>query len=148
MTADSINPLTVKSWAAEFMKEQVFQGNLEEPRLNPDAAGAYHFQDKKIRISCTPSGRDGWLNCAVTVFLVLGRWPFRKLEPVLHTGYGVDVTIFRPGHWVNYVGDLAEAARLADIDREAEKLRKADQGIAEERDANFSPIDDSAHFEK
>ena len=148
MTPETKNALSVKLQAVEFMKEQVFRGDFDRPRLKVDAAGAYHFKDKHIHISCTPSGRDGWLNCSITVLLARRRWLFRKLEPVLSTGFGVEVSLFRPGQWVDYVSILAERARELQLQRDNEHTSRADEEARKQHETRFGPVDDSSLFKK
>ena len=89
--------LAMKSLIVQFMNEHVYHGDYDNPRVRPDASGHYHYKDKKIEITLAPSKRDGWLNAAVTVQIVRRRWPFRRLEPVMVTGHGVEVTTFQIG---------------------------------------------------
>ena len=140
--------LAVKSLAVELMKEHVFRGDFDRPSRKPDSTGAYHFKDKILRIACRPSGRDGWLNCSVIVQLVRRGWPFPKLEPVLSTGFGVDVTVFRPGQWVDYLTSLAKGARDVQRDRDTVNTRKAEETARNQYDSRFGPVDDSALFKK
>jgi hypothetical protein len=55
MTQGAKSALAVKSIVVEFMNEQVYRGDYENPRLKPDAAGRYHYKDKKIDITLVPS---------------------------------------------------------------------------------------------
>ena len=137
----------VKSLVVKLMNEHVYRGDYENPRVRPDAAGCYHYKDKKIEISLTPSKRDGWLNCAVAVHIVRRRWPFRRLEPVMITGHGVEVSTFRPGLWVDYVTHLSEGIEEIQHERDEAARRKSE---AEQRqlDSNFSPVDDSSIFKE
>jgi hypothetical protein len=137
----------VKSDAVDFMKELVYGGNFDRPRLEPDAGGFYRYKDGKIRIEVAISPRDGWLNCSATVHLLRRRWPFTRLELVLSAGFGYDVTVFRPGLWCNYLNELAGRARAAQCKRDEENQR---QQLADnvKTDPDFSPIDDSSIFKK
>ncbi|HET8677756.1 MAG TPA: hypothetical protein VFO63_18290 [Blastocatellia bacterium] len=147
MTTGTKEALAVKAIVIGFMNEQVYRGDYDNPRLRPDPAGRYHYKDKKIEVSLTPSKRDGWLNAAVTVQIVRRRWPFRRVEPVLVTGHGVDVSTYRPGLWVDYITELSEKIKEVQRERDEEAKRKIEE---DERhlDANFSPVDDSAIFKK
>jgi hypothetical protein len=145
MTPEEKKALSVKELVVEVMKDYVFAGDFENPRRSPDSAGKYHYADPKITIACLPSRREGWLNCAVELSLIRKRWFSRKLETVLSTGHGVDVWVFRPGLWIDYVSNLAELA--AGRTRERELKQAADAGVSEE-DPRFAPIDDSAIFKK
>jgi hypothetical protein len=140
MTTDIKDGLEVKSQVVEFMMEYVFAGDFDRPRLNPDSNGAYHYSDKKIMISCIPSGREGWFNCAVEVQLIRRTWFSRRLELVLSTGLGVDLWSFRPGLWVDYINRLKHQARRERERNEGERLPAASE------DNSFRPIDDSAIF--
>ena len=140
--------MSVKSLAVDFMREHVFRGDYDRPSVRPTPDGAYHFKDKLLRISCCPSGRDGWLNCSVAVSLVRGRWPRRKLEPVLVTGFGSAVSVFRPGEWVDYLSPLAEHARELQRKRDDENTRKAEDVARNEHEAKFGSVDDSSLFKK
>ena len=138
--------LAVKSLVIEFMKEHVYRGDFDNPRVRPDAGGCYHYKDKKIEIFLTLSKRDGWLNCAVAVFIVRRRWPKRRLELVLHTGHGVEVSTFRPGLWVDYVAGLSEGIKDAQRERGEAERRKGEEEAGRHFDSNFSPVDDSEIF--
>jgi hypothetical protein len=140
--------LSVKSLVVELMKEHVFRGEFDSPSLKPDRAGAYNFKDQRIEVSCAPSGRDGWLNCAVSVSLIRGRWPRRKLEAVLHTGFGAEVSLFRPGNWIDYVADMAERARELQLARDKEQQPRVEAEAVRDHDARFGPVDDSSIFKK
>jgi hypothetical protein len=148
MLTDVKGALRVKSYVSAFMKEWVYRGDYERPRERPDSAGAYHFSDRRIRIACAPSPREGWINCAVRVHIVRRRFPFRRLELVLATGYGVDVYTYRPGKWIDYVVSLGEG--IAEIEQQRESLRRRQEEEEEARrmNENFSPVDDSSLFEK
>ncbi len=148
MTPEARQAITVKSLAVDFMREHVFRGDFDRPSLRPDRFGAYHFKDKFLQISCCPSGRDGWLNCSVTVSLVRGRWPVRKLEPVFLTGFGSAVSLFRPGQWVDYLSTLAEPARKLQRKRDNENTRRAEEEARDEHEARFGSVDDSSLFKK
>ncbi|HEX5731582.1 MAG TPA: hypothetical protein VF131_02015 [Blastocatellia bacterium] len=147
MTTGTKEALAVKAMVVAFMNEQVYRGDYDNPRIKPDKLGSYHYRDGKIEVWLAPSKRDGWLNPAVTVQLVRRRWPFRRLEPVLVTGHGVEVSTYRPGLWVDYITDLLEKIKDVQRVRDEEAKRKSE---ADERDfdANFSPVDDSAIFKK
>jgi len=140
--------MSVKSLAVDFMKEHVFRGDFDRPSVRPGPGGAYAFKDKLLHISCCPSGRDGWLNCSVTVSLVRGRWPRRKLEPVLVTGYGSAVSLFRPGDWVDYLTPLADHARELQRNRDDENTRTAEDEARNDHEARFGAVDDSSLFKK
>ena len=135
----------VKSLIVKFMNEHVYRGDYENPRVRPDAAGHYRYKDKKIEIALTPSKRDGWVNCAVTVYIVRRRFPTRRLEPVMITGHGVEVSTFRPGLWVDYVTGLSESIKDVQRERDEAHRRKSEE---EQIDSNFSPVDDSAIFKE
>ena len=147
MDPETREALAVKSVVVDVMKEHVYSGKFDSPRLKPDSSGTYHFKDKRIQISLSPSGRDGWLNCSVTVSLIRGRWPLRKLEPVLATGFGVEVSIYRPGRWVDYVSEKAERARDLQLERDKEEQPRVDEEARRNHDARFGPVDDSSLFE-
>ena len=140
--------MSVKSLAVDFMKEHVFRGDFDRPSVRPGPDGVFTFKDKLLHISCCPSGRDGWLNCSVSVSLVRGRWPRRKLEPVLLTGYGSAVSLFRPGEWVDYLSPLAEHARELQRNRDDENTRRAEDEARNEHEARFGAVDDSSLFKK
>jgi hypothetical protein len=148
MSTGAKSALAVKSLVVEFMNEQVYRGDYENPRLAPDGLGRYHYKDKKIDVTLEPSKRDGWLNCAVTVQLVRRRWPFRRLEPVLVTGHGVEVSTFRPGLWVDYITDLSEGIKEVQRERDQEMRRKGEEDERRQFDSNFSPVDDSSIFKE
>ncbi len=148
MTTGAKGALDVKAIVVAFMNEQVYRGDYDNPRIEPDKLGRYHYRDKKIEVSLTPSKRDGWLNAAVTVELVRRRWPFRRLEPVLVTGHGVEVTTYRPGLWVDYITELSEEIKEVQRGRDEEARRKSEDDRERHIDANFSPVDDSAIFKK
>jgi hypothetical protein len=148
MDPETKEALAVKSLVVELMKEHVYRGRFDSPFLQPDREGAYSYKDKRIQISCLASGRDGWLNCGVTVSLVRGRWPFRKLEPVLSTGLGVEVSLFRPGKWVEYVSDMAERARDLQLERDEQQQPEVDEQARKEQQARFGPVDDSSIFKE
>jgi hypothetical protein len=148
MDPETKEALAVKSLVVELMKEHVYRGKFDSPSLKPDRAGGYNYKDKRIEISCSPSGRDGWLNCAVTVSLVRGRWPFRKLETVLSTGFGVEVSLFRPGKWVDYVANMAEQARDLQLERDKEEHPKVEEEARRNHEARFGPVDDSSIFKE
>ena len=140
--------MSVKTLVVDLMREHVFRGDFDRTSVKADPAGAYHFKDKLLNISCCPSGRDGWLNCSVTVSLVRGRWPFRKQEPVLLTGFGSAVSLFRPGQWVDYVSTLAEHARALQKKRDDENARRVEEEGSKDHDARFGAVDDSSIFKK
>lgn len=146
MTSDDKSALAVKSRAIEFMKEHVFRGDYDNPRIKPDSLGTYHYRDKKIEITCQPSRREGWLNCIIRVYIIRRRWPFRRLELVLSTGYGIDIETFRPGQWIEYFLQLSEHIEGIRREREAERQRLIEEEERRRREANFSPVDDSALF--
>src|ERR1044071_371661 len=146
MTPEARQAMSVKSLVVDFMKEHVFRGDYDRASMKPDADGAYHFKDKRFHISCCPSGRDGWLNCSVNVSLVRGRWPLRKLEPVLSTGFGSAVSLFRPGQWVESLASLAKAARELQHKRDAEEARTTEEDARDEYEARFGSVDDSSLF--
>ena len=140
--------MNVKSLAVDFMREHVFRGDYDRPSVRPGPDGAYRFKDKLLHISCCPSGRDGWLNCSVAVSLVRGRWPRRKLEPVLVTGFGSAVSVFRPGEWVDYLSPIAEHARELQRKRDDENTRRGEDEARKEHEARFGSVDDSSLFKK
>ncbi len=139
--------LAVKSLIVKFMNEHVYRGDYENPREGPDAAGLYHYKDKKIEITLAPSKRDGWLNCAVAVHIVRRRWPFRRTEPVMVTGHGVEVSAFRPGLWIDYVTALSEGIEEVQREREEAEKRKSEEA-RQHFDSNFNPVDDSSIFKE
>jgi len=136
----------VRSDVVELMREHVYAGDYDRPRIKPDAAGVYHYKDKKIRIELSISPRDGWLSCSVVVWILRRRFLFRKPEPVLVTGFGHDVEIFRPGRWCEYVAAIAEHTRLLGQERER-RLNESIEPLPQ-TDARFTPIDDSELFEE
>ena len=140
--------MSVKASVVDVMREHVFRGDFDRASVKPDSAGAYHFKDSLINISCCPSGRDGWLNCSVTVSLVRGRWPFRKQEPVLLTGFGSAVSLFRPGQWVDYISTLAKHARELQRQRDGEIARRIEVEAGKDHEARFGAVDDSSIFKK
>ena len=140
MTPEIKDALEVKSQVVEFMMEYVFAGDFDHPRQAADAEGKYHYTDKKIMISCLPSGREGWFNCAVDVSVIRRGWFSRSVELVLSTGLGVDLWSFRPGLWVSYVNKLKRQAQ------QERRLGDGDQASEKAQDNSFSPIDDSAIF--
>lgn len=148
MTTRNKDALAVKSLVVEFMKEYVYRGDYDNPRLEPDRLGRYLYKDKKIDVSLTPSKRDGWLNCAVTVQLVRRRWPTRRLEAVLVTGHGVEVSTFRPGLWVDYITSISEGIKDVQRERDQELKRKSEEDEQRHLDSNFGPVDDSSIFKK
>ena len=148
MTTGTKGALAVKALVVEFMNEQVYRGDYDNPRQRPDAAGRYHYKDKKIEVYLTPSKRDGWLNAAVTVQIVRRRWPLRRLETVLVTGHGVEVSTYRTGLWIDYITELSERFKEAQRGRDEEQKRNSEADSARHLDANFSPVDDSDIFKK
>lgn len=148
MTGDLKAALAVKSRVMDLMKERVYAGDLEHPRLSPDAHGWFHYKDGKVHISAMPSPRDGWLNCQVMVSVVRRRWPFRKLDVVLSAGFGVDVWAFRRGLWIDYVTNLAAGAAAVERERIAEHHRRLEHEERVNHDSSFSPIDDAQVFKK
>jgi len=148
MLTDIKGALKVKSYVSAFMREHVYQGDYERPRVKPDAAGAYHYRDRRIQISCAPSPREGWINCAVIVQIVRRRFPFRRLEMVLSTGYGVDVYTYRPGKWIDYVVSLGEGVEEIEHQRAGLRRLQEEEEQARRMDDNFSPVDDASLFEK
>ena len=148
MTTETKSALAVKSQALEFMKEYVFHGDYDNPRVKPDSFGTYNYRDKKIEISCQPSKREGWLNCIIRVSLVRGRWPLRRLELVFSTGYGVDIETYRPGQWVDYLYQLGEGIETLRREREVERQQYVEEEEGRQYDANFSPVDDASIFKK
>jgi hypothetical protein len=148
MDPETKEALAVKSLVVELMKEHVYRGKFDSPSLKPDRAGGYNYRDKRLEVACFPSGRDGWLNCAVTVSLVRGRWPLRKLEAVLSTGFGVEVALFRPGKWIDYVSKMAERARNLQLERDKEEQPKVEEEARRNHEARFGPVDDSSIFKE
>jgi len=148
MTPEARQAMSVKSLAVDFMREHVFRGDYDRPSIKPDRDGAYHFKDKVFDISCCPSGRDGWLNCSVSVSLVRGRWPRRKLEPVLLTGFGSAVSLFRPGQWVDFLSSRAEEARELQLKRDAADAERTEAAARSDHEARFGSVDDSSLFKK
>lgn len=140
--------LAVKALVVEFMRGYVYRGDFDNPRVRPDAGGMYEYKDKKITVYLTLSKRDGWLNCAVAVYIVRRRWPKRRLELVMHTGHGVDVATFRPGLWIDYVASLSEGAKEAQSERDAQQRRKSEEEEQRQYDSHFSPVDDSSIFKE
>lgn len=139
--------MKVKLIVERFMQEKVYEGDSENPRIRPDADGAYRFRDGKIQIHCLPSPREGFMNCAVKVEIIRRRFPTRKLETVMETGYGVDVYRFRPGLWIDYISDMSKSADKAAEEREEQKRQQEDDEKRKVED-NFTPVDDSALFSK
>jgi hypothetical protein len=148
MTTGTKEALDVKTMVVGFMNEQVYRGDYDNPRIKPDKLGRYHYRDDKIEVWLVPSKRDGWLNAAVTVRIVRRRWPFRRVEPVLVTGHGVEVSTYRPGLWVGYIADFLERIKDVQRERDEEAKRKSEAGDEQRFDENFSPVDDSAIFKK
>jgi hypothetical protein len=148
MTTGTKDALAVKSLVVEFMKEHVYRGDFDNPRITPDKLGRYLYRDRKIEVWLDPSKRDGWLNCAVTVQLVRRRWPTRRLEAVLVTGHGVEVSTFRPGLWVDYITSISEGIKDVQRARDQELKRKSEEDEQRHFDSNFSPVDDSSIFKK
>ncbi|MCI0490892.1 MAG: hypothetical protein L0229_30230 [Blastocatellia bacterium] len=148
MAAETKSALTVKSQAVELMKEHVFRGDYDNPRVRPDSLGTYHYRDRKIEIGCQPSRREGWLNCMIRIYLVRRRWPLRRIELVFSTGYGIDIETYRPGRWVDYLFQLAEGIEKIQREREAERQQHIEEEEQRQRDASFSPVDDSSIFKK
>jgi len=146
MDTDIKKAIRVKSMIERLMREKIYDGDSEKPRIKPDSTGAYQFRDSKVQISCTPSPREGFLNCAVKVELVRRRFPTLKLETVLETGYGVDLYTFRTGLWIDYLTEMTESANKIAQERELrEKLQQEDDEKRAATD-NFSPVDDTAIF--
>ena len=148
MTAETKSALTVKSQAIEFMKEHVFRGDYDNPRIKPDSLGTYNYRDNKMEIDCQPSRREGWLNCIIRVHLVRRRWPFRRLELVFATGYGIDIETYRPGRWIDYLFQLTEGIEPLKRGREAEHQQRLEEEERQKYDANFSPVDDASIFKE
>jgi hypothetical protein len=148
MSPDIKNALRIKRLVSDFMKEQVYRGDYESPRLKPDATGAFHYSDRLLRIACAPSPREGWGNCIVRIEIIRRRLLFRKFEQVLSTGYGIDVAVFRPGMWIAYIEHLTAGAAGLEEQREVERRRHQLEDQARLMDENFGPVDDAAMFEK
>jgi hypothetical protein len=148
MTQSNKSALAVKSLVVAFMNEHVYRGDYDNPRERPDAFGRYHYKDKKIEVELFPSKRDGWLNAAVAVYIVRRRWPTRRLEPVLVTGHGVEVSTFRPGLWVDYITGLSEGIKDVQRERDLAEKRKSEEDEQQHYSSNFSPVDDSSIFKK
>lgn len=148
MTTGTKGALAVKDIVVAFMNEQVYRGDYDNPRIEPDKLGRYHYRDSKIEVWLVPSKRDGWLNAAVTVQLVRRRWPSRRLETVFVTGHGVEVSTYRPGLWVDYITELLDKIKDVQRGRDEEVKRKREEGDERHFDANFSPVDDSEIFKK
>jgi len=145
MTAETKTPTAIKADVIDLMKEHVYGGDFERPRVAPDSEGLYHYKDKRIRISLAISPRDGWLSCSVMVWILRRRLLVTKAELVMSTGFGYDVNAFRPGLWCEYVSRLASEARAAQRDRDKHEQGEKDE--AEQRSKpEFSPIDDSSIF--
>ncbi len=144
MPFDQKSALQTKSLVTEWMRAQVYQDDDDNPRLKPDASGAFHYRDKKIEIACLLSPREGWMNCALTVHLILRRFP-RKLALVFETGYGVDIHAYRPGLWVGYLTEKLQSLTAKQTAAASETNQKATQSPADE---SFNPIDDTSLFQK
>jgi hypothetical protein len=135
----------VRSDLIDLVKFHVYRGDFDRPLPKPDAAGFYHYRDNKLHVELSISPRDGWLSCSLNVYIIRGRWPFRKEDLVLSTGYGYDVRVFRPGMWCSYVGSLAKKVRH----NQAEQARRAHYESSQMNgQAEFTPIDDSDIFSK
>jgi hypothetical protein len=134
----------IRSSVTELVKHQVYRGDYDRALPAPDASGFYHYRDKKLHVELSISPRDGWLSCSLNVYVIRRRWPLQKRELVLATGYGYDVSVFRPGMWCDYVSGLAEKVRpVATIAAAPEE--SAGQAAS---DLSFTPIDDSSIFRK
>jgi hypothetical protein len=145
MTAQTKTPTSVKSDVIDLMKEHVYGGDFDRPRIRPDSEGLYHYDDRKIRISLAISPRDGWLSCSVMVWILRRRFLFTKAELVMSTGFGYDVSAFRPGLWCDHVSRLAGEARA--LQKERETLKNTEkQGSERPSQPEFSPVDDSSIF--
>lgn len=139
--------LAVKAKALEVIRAYVFGEDNGEPRVKPDQTGVFHYRDKKLHITCDPSGRDGWSNCAIMVFILRKQWfLFRKRELVLSTGLGVDLWAYRPGMWVDYVTRLAETAEKARHQRSLQAETDRDAAELRDQESRVSPVDDSSVF--
>jgi len=145
MTAETKTPASIKSDVIDLMKEHVYGGDFDRPRVKPDSEGLYHYDDKKIRISLAISPREGWLSCSVMVWILRRRFLFTKAELVLSTGFGYDVSSFRPGLWCDYVSRLAAEARATQKDRDGRKQIEK-QSAEPATKPEFSPVDDSSIF--
>jgi hypothetical protein len=82
----------------------------------------------------------------VKVELVRRRFPSRKLETVMETGYGIDVYTFRPGLWIDYISEMSKSAdKTAEERTEQQKQLEAEESKRTVEE-NFSPVNDSALF--
>lgn len=146
MDTEMRKAIKVKSMVERLMREKIYEGDLEKPRIKPDANGTYQFRDNKIQISCMPSPREGLLNCSVKVELVRRRFPTRKLETVMETGFGVDIYTFRTGLWIDYLTEMAESLNKTAEERKQQEKQQQEEGERRAVDDNFSPVDDAALF--
>ena len=147
MDDDLKTALAIKARALEIMRGHVFREDNGEPCVKPDQNGVFHYRDKKVHITCDPSGRDGWSNCAITVSILRKQlFLFYRREPVLSTGLGVDVWLYRPGMWVDYINRLAGDAEKGQKERALKKEADREAADRRDQDARFSPIDDSSVF--
>lgn len=138
--------MKVKLIIGRLMQEKVYMGDLEKLQIKPDPEGVYQFRDSKIQVSCLPSPREGFVNCCIKVELVRRRFPFRKLETVMETGYGVDVYTFRPGLWIDYLSEMSKSADKTAEQRTEQQKRLQEEDAKQTIEANFSPVDDSGLF--
>ena len=143
MDQEAKAPAEVKADVITLMKEHVYGGDFENPRQEMDAAGFYHYKDDKIQIALAISPRDGWLSCSIDVAVLRRGWIRKKPEVVFATGFGYDVSVFRPGLWCDYIKGLADNARGVEKDR-GESKPTADT----EPDPKFTPVDDADIFRK
>src|SRR5262245_37790356 len=143
MTAETRTPTGIKADVIDVMREHVYGGDFERPRLNPDSEGLYHYKDDRLRISLAISPRDGWLSCSVMVWILRRRLLFKKAELVLSTGFGYDVSAFRPGLWCDYISRLASDAREVQKNRDQQKQGEK-QEAGQRSKPEFSPVDDSS----
>jgi hypothetical protein len=134
------------------MEWKTFEGGRRErfdAALPLKKDGFYHYDDGKIDIAFDINTRPHRIDTYLKISVIRGSW-LRKRELVFNAENS-RVEVFRPGHWVEYLSDLAESARSER--RAAEELDKSLQEEAarraeEERGKSFIPIDDSAVFNK
>lgn len=138
----------MKSWAVEVVREHVYHSDWERPRQRPDRDGFYHYKDRKIRIACAPSPRGGWGNCMVRVEVARRGRLFHRFELVLATGYAADVSVFRPGMWIDYLAGLAREIETVGREREAGLSRQREEEERRHLESRFGPVDDSKTFKK
>jgi hypothetical protein len=144
--------LRVLKLAVEFMQWKTFEGGRRDrfdAALPLKKDRMYHYDDGKIDIAYDVNTRSHRIDTYIRVSIIRGSL-LRKRELVFDAENS-SVKTFHPGHWVDYVTNLAEGAkteRQEFEEREKHLQEETARRAEEERKKNFIPIDDSAVFRK